>query len=72
MNPKRDIVDTICHASRARGHNPTLGLPFPTMWGVVSTTLGFTPQLTIDIHTPPTPKIKFVGCHQLFWVYTLG
>jgi hypothetical protein len=39
MNPKRDIVDTICHALRARKHNFPFGLPFPIMWGVVSTEL---------------------------------
>ena len=42
MDPKRDIVDTICHASRAIRHNPTLGFPFPTMWGVARTEKQFT------------------------------
>jgi len=31
-NPKRDIVDTLCHAFCAFGHNPILGLGFPYTW----------------------------------------
>ena len=60
MDPKRDIVDTFCHASRAIGHNPTLGFPFPTMWGVVRTEKKF----THCAHTnPPHPKYNW-------WVQT--
>jgi hypothetical protein len=35
MNPKRDIVDTFCHASCAFGHNPVLGLAIPYTWELV-------------------------------------
>ena len=35
-NPKRDIVDTFCHASGAFGHNPRLGLAIPYTWEVGS------------------------------------
>jgi len=32
MNPKRDIVDPLFHASCAFGHNPRLGLAFSYIW----------------------------------------
>ena len=35
-NPKRDIVDTLFHASRAFGHNPILGSAFPYTWEVIN------------------------------------
>jgi hypothetical protein len=35
-NQKRDIVDTLFHASRAFGHNPMLGLAFPYTWEMES------------------------------------
>ena len=49
------------HASPTFGHDPTLGLPFSAMWGVVNKELPFTQQLIIGTHTPPTPKIQLVG-----------
>ena len=36
IRPKRDIVDTSFHASRAFGHNPTLGLGFSYTWEMES------------------------------------
>jgi hypothetical protein len=35
-NPKRDIVDTLFHASCAFGHNPILGLAFSYTWELES------------------------------------
>ena len=68
MDLKRDIVDTICHASRAIGHNPTLGFPFPIMWGVV----GIEEQFTVGhTQTPHTQNTIGGFKHQLLWVCTL-
>jgi hypothetical protein len=39
-NPKRDIVGTLFHASRAFGHNPILGLAFPYLWELGSQVKG--------------------------------
>ena len=35
-NAKRDIVDTLFHASRAFGHDPMLGLAFSNTWEMES------------------------------------
>ena len=35
-NQKRDIVDTLFHASRAFGHDPMLGLAFSHTWEMES------------------------------------
>ena len=61
MKQKRNIVDRRFHARSVFGHSPTLGLPFSSMWGVVSKELPFTQQLIIGTHTPPTPKTQLVG-----------
>ena len=57
MDLKHDIVDTICHASHVIGHNPTVGFPFPIMWGW----LALRNNSLLDTHKPPTPKIQLVG-----------
>jgi len=53
MNPKRDIVDPLFHASRMFGRDPTLGLAFSYIWemgveGLVNETLNDLMDLNAD------------------------
>jgi hypothetical protein len=74
MNPKRDLVDRVFHASRGFGHNPGLGLTFPLLWGAQWKAYKYTPPhqlVEIElVHSKinwktPISNLKPFGCWKI-------
>jgi hypothetical protein len=62
MNPKRDLVDRVFHASRGFGHDPGLGLTFPLLWGAQWKAYKYTPPhqlVEIEIVAPKNQLRNF-------------
>jgi hypothetical protein len=71
MNPKRDIVDPLFHASRMFGRDPTLGLAFYYIWemgveGLVNETLNDLMDLNADHARACWPAFHLARCLVCF------